>query len=183
MARKILKIVPVVLLIGTLGLGLANFFLGPQIGEFWKASAVQLLTPLIAVCLTFFATQMKNNQREQTKHVEQIVEKIQAIVSNEQFYKFPNTTDSAVIKETRERIQLTNRKIKNCIDSLTEYSKRLNFEEEANYIKDEFGRYRELIDSSSADFNALSGLYIALKKHAENIDSKCDRISIKLYRS
>ena len=183
MKRTILKIAPVVLLMGTLGLGLANYFLGPQIGEFWKASAVQLLTPLIAVCLTFFATQMKSDQRELTKHAEQIVEKIQVIVSNEQFYKFPNTTDPAVVKENRERIQLTNRKISNCIDSLIEYSKHLKFEEEANYIKDEFNRYRELIDSSSVDFNALSGLYIALKKHAENIDSKCDRISIKLYCS
>lgn len=183
MKQKILKITPVVLLLATLGLGLANYFLGSKIGTFWTASAVQLLTPLIAVCLAFFATQLKSDQRELIKHAEKIVEKIQTIVSNEQFYKFPNTTDPAIIKETRERIQLTNRKINNCIGGLTEYSKRLNFGEEANYIKDEFNRYRELIDSSSADFNALSGLYIALKKHAENIDSKCDSISTKLYCS
>lgn len=181
--KKFFNAVPIILLIVTLLLGIVNCFCGSIIGEFWTASAVQLLTPLIAVCLTFFATQMRNDQRETIKHAEQIVEKIQVMVSDEQFYKFPNTTDSTTQREIRERIQLTNRKMSNCIDSLIEYGKRLKFKEEAGYIKDEFSRYRELIDSSSANFSELSMLYTALKKHSENIDSKCDRISTKLYCS
>lgn len=182
MREKLLSFSPIILLVMTLGLGLFNLW-RPQTGGFWSASAVQLLTPLVAVCLTFFATQMKNDQREAKKHAEIIVDKIQALVSDESFYIIPKTNDPEMQKEIRNQIQIINKKMNNCIDSLMAYGNCLNFATEANYIRDEFRRYRDLIDSSSTDLNELSGLNIALRKYAENISSKCDQISVKLYCS
>ena len=180
MRKKLLSFSPIILLALTLGLGLYNL-LSPQTGGFWSASAVQLLTPLVAVCLTFFATQMKNDQREAKKHAEMIIDKIQALVLDELFYKIPNTDDPEMQKEIRNQIQIINKKMNNCIDSLMAYGNCLNFETEANYIREEFRSYRALIDSASADLKELSVLSIALKNHAENISSKCDQISVKLY--
>lgn len=177
MKDKLLNAVPIVLFVITLGLGFTN----RTTAGFWSASAVQLLTPLIAVCLTFFASQIKNDQREAKKHVEKIVETIQSIVSNENFYRISNVDDEERKKATQNQIQIVNRKMNNCIGILMQYSKRLRFESEATYIKDEFTKYRELIDASITDFETLSGLYLALQKNAENIDSKCDQISAKLF--
>lgn len=175
--KKAIVIAPYVLLAIIILIAIYNMFWSPGNG-FWNASIAQLLTPLVAVCLTFLATQLKNDQREAKKHAEAIIEKIQATVSNEKFYYFKDFDDKEMLQN---EIQMTNRKMSNCIEILVKYSINLGFKEDAEYIKGEFERYRELIDSSSANTESLSGLYLAFKNYAENISSKCDQICVKLY--
>lgn len=149
--------------------------------DFWKVSAGQLLTPLCAICLTFFATQLKTDQRETKKHAEILIEKIQSIVVNDNFYQIPASAEGEEKKELQKQIQMTHRKLSNSISNLKSYSAKLGFADEVEYIRNEFMTYRRLVDENLLDFAELSKLKNALRLHAEKIDSKCDEIITKLY--
>lgn len=148
---------------------------------FWVVSAGQLLTPLCAICLTFFAAQLKTDQRETKKHAEALVEKIQGIVMDANFGKIPATISEDEKKNVQQQILMTNRKLNNSISYLVVYGEKLGFTNEADYIKTQFSTYRSLIDENINDFSELAKLKTRFKKHAENIDSKCDEIVVKLY--
>lgn len=180
--KKILNLImgaiPVALLVVILVIGVKNF----RKETFWVATAYQLLTPLIAVCLTFYAAQMKSNEREAKRHAELILEKIQSIVMNEQFYEIIPSDRDISQDEVNRQIQMTNRKLSNCIESLLTYSERLHFKKDAEYIRTEFLNYRGLVDTYQGSPETLLGLWPALKKYSENIDSKCDKIISWLYK-
>ena len=148
---------------------------------FWNATAIQVLTLLTAVGIAFFATQMKVDQRERKKYAEILLEKIQGLVLEESFYNIPIITETETQKEYRAKIQMVNKKLSNCIECLIQYSKPLQFEKEASYIKAEFTKYRQLVDEYLTDFELLNKLHETLKKYAQNIDSKCDQINVRLY--
>ena len=170
-------IFPGILLAITLVIGVVNC----RDPKFWDVSAGQLLTPLCAICLTFFATQLKTDQREAKKHAEILVEKIQSIVLNENFYQFPAVAEGENKKELQKQIQMTNRKLSNSINNLKLYGEKLCFTSEVDYIRNEFLTYRGLVDENLSDFSELSNLKNALRSQAEKIDSKCDEIITKLY--
>ena len=124
------------------------FILNVNSKGFWDISIGPLLTPFIAVCITFLATQRRNDQREAKRHLETIIIKIQNIVTNPGFYDFAIVENDATRKAIRNQIQVNNRKLGNSIDSLIQYSKVFKFENEATYIKEQFTNYRELVDSA-----------------------------------
>lgn len=175
--RKIMDIITAALLMVTIYVGVINFCKP----EFWEASAGQLLTPLCAICLTFYAAQLKTDQREAKKHAETLIEKIQNIVTNECFCQFPVPIEDEEKLKLRKEVQLANRKLSNSIRNLTTYGTKLGFKVESEYIRNEFDQYRRLVDENLPDFVELAKLKTALKMHAENIDSKCDEIITKLY--
>lgn len=177
MKKTLVKRLPFILLVITLGLGYYNHVSS----EFWKASAVQLLTPLIAICITFLATQFKNDQQKAKEHVEAVLVKIQQMVSDDRFCSFSDTLDVAEKTAVKNQVQITNRKISNCIEILMKYSNQFKFKDDAEYIKREFERYRETVDTYLEDFDYLEKSVPLLKKYAANIDSKCDQIILKLF--
>ena len=174
---KIVKALPWLLLVATLGLGFYNF----GCSSFWKASAVQLLTPLIAICITFLATQFKNDQRKAKEHAESVAVKIQQMVSDERFCNFSGAINATEKTAVKNQVQITNRKISNCIDVLLKYGNQFKFKGDAEYIKREFERYRETVDTYLEDFDYLEKSAPLLKKYAANIDSKCDQVIVKLF--
>lgn len=174
---KLLNILPIIILAVILGIGWYNH----KSASFWKASAYQLLTPLIAVCLAFFATQMKSNEREAKRHVEMLLEKIQSIVLEENFYDF-SAMSCFSCSDVSQHIQMNNRRLSNCITNLESYSARLHIGKDVDYIRKEFNSYREFIDTYHTNVNTLATLTPTLKKFADNIDSRCDSLIVKLYK-
>lgn len=172
-----INILPIALLAITIILGILNF----ECSKFWEASAVQLLTPLIAICITFLATQLKNDQRKAKEHAEAVAGKIQQLVSSESFCNFSGSLNASQKTNVKNQVQITNRKISNCIEILLQYGKKFKFKEDAEYVKSEFERYRETVDTYLEDFEYLAKSEPLLKKYAANIDSKCDQIIIKLF--
>lgn len=172
-----INVLPLALLVPTLVMAFQNWINS----DFWDASAVQLMTPLGAVCLTFFATQLKSDQREAKKHAEMIAEKIQLLVLDESFYIIKNDSLPEKQNEIKKQIQMRNRKTSNNIQNLIAYSKLLDFQKEAEYIETQFDSYRQLIDDHLTNIDVLAGLEVTFRKHAENIGAKCDEIIVKLY--
>ena len=58
------------------------------IPDFWKVNVAQLITPLVALLIAFWATQFKNDQRKAKEHAERIIVSIQEIVSSDTFSVF-----------------------------------------------------------------------------------------------
>jgi len=146
--------------------------------DFWKVNAAQALTLILTICIAFWATQLKNDERKKKEHAEQILKKIQAIVANDEFNYVSEKSDPI---ETKKRMMMTFRSLNNSIDLLKKYGKELGFKSEAEYIEKEFKDYRDFVSDHITDVEYLNKSDSTLRKHSENIDNKCDIIIWRLY--
>lgn len=157
----------------------AGFNLVANYQSFLTASAAQVLTLLIALSVAFWANQYKNDQRKSKEHVERIILKIQNIVSDEEFSQISSKDDKDKVKK---QILIRNRKVNNYISILKDYSNELKFDEEIKYIENEFIQYKEKTGAHIEDLDYLSKTEDEFRKNAENIDTKCENIILKLYK-
>lgn len=172
MKKWLLWGVPVFFAIGIFVLGICNYVNNEN---FWEASIYQIVTLLMAILITFYATQYKNDQRKVKDYAENIIRKIQVIVDEEGFVTFDETTEN-------KAVTMTNRKLNNYIDILKEYGKKLGFQEEAEYIEEQFKSYRNIVDEHLSDKEYLSKSNTTFQMYAENIEHKCERIILNLYK-
>lgn len=171
-------VMPFLLFLGTFGIGIYNICNNEK---FWEMPIGTVLTLLVAISIAYIATQKRNDDREAKKRAERLVEKIQAIVQNEHFYRIHSPDDDVTQKAIREEIQMTNKRLKNLIEILKKYGKKFKFEAEANYIDENFKHYRDHVDSLIMDLGTLAATKTILQKWADNIDSKCEEVISKLY--
>lgn len=143
--------------------------------EFYFISAGEGLTLIIAVLLAFWATNYINKQDKQKNHVERLVVQIQCTVIEESFYKISLESDV-------KKMNIGNRKISNAVNVLKTYSTMFDFEEEIKYIEKEFAEYKRFTGEKISDLDYLSKSENTLIKYAENINSKCDQVILKLYK-
>lgn len=158
-----------------IGSGIKN----ETLSTFVDVNLAQLITPLIALLIAFWATQYKNDQRKAKEHAEKIIVAVQNIVTSEDFSAFPengNVTD--VCRDTSAR----NRKLSNYISILETYSKELSFVDEYNYISGQFNEYKAITGEHLSDLKYLSDTESQFKRIADNIDSKCEAIILKFYK-
>lgn len=175
--KKTITIVIVIVLAGlTIITGVCNWIYNE---DFFSASITQVLTLAITLSIAFWATQYKTDVRKMKEHVEDVIEKLQILVFNTQFYSIPADGDKDVLQK---QIYATNRKINNCISILEEYGKVLKFKKEIDYIRGEFETYRSRIGEHINDLDYLSKSENEFKRTAENIDTKCDYIILSLYK-
>ena len=176
--KKCSKLLPWIIVAGTLINGIYNC---RHNEKFWDTSFIQTMTLMAAVGITYYSVQLRTDQREAKKHVEDVVEKIRCIVDSDSFYRIQQIDQSReTLDRIRKDIQTTNRRLSNYIDVLAAYSS-LNIKEETDYIKQQFDEYRTLVDSHFDDIAHLSKSEPELKKWANNISNKCDRIIAKMY--
>lgn len=147
--------------------------------NFLNFSLAQALTLLVAICIAFNAVQYKGDERKRKEQIEKIVEKIQTMVSDPAFYSFDEHGDT---KKVSLQIIMMCRKLSNCIEVLENYAKFYGMKEDAAYIREEYKTYKILVSGMKCDLKYLSSIEEALKKHAMNIDSKCDTIIVKIYK-
>ena len=176
MKRRIVGISEIVILALVLGVGVYNAIKNPDFGE---VTIAQLLTPLIALGFAFWATQYKNDERKSKEHAEKILFKIQDIVNNDRFSVIPVCDE---ILNVQKEINITNRKMSNYLQILQGYAKSLGFLSELKYIRTEFEKYRQKTGDHIADLEYLSKTESEFRKIAENIDTKCESIILKLYK-
>lgn len=180
--KKIVPICEIICLFLIIAVLLYNIIYGIIMGtltDFFNVNLAQLLTPLIALLIAFWATQYKTDQRKAKEHAERIILSIQNIVTSEAFSIFPNKGN---INEICRDISARNRKINNYLSVLDEYSKELNFIEEYNYIFSQFDEYRTIVGEHTSDLSYLSDTESQFKRFADNIDSKCEAIILKFYK-
>lgn len=173
--KRFVNIVVIVCLIGAIVIGGISLCRNEN---FWNVNAAQVLTLIVTICIAFWATQSKNDERKKKDHAEQILRKIQMIVTNEAFYCISTSCD---VVENKKKMTMTNRSLNNAIDILKKYGSMLNFNDAVEYIEKEFKDYRELVSEHCEDLEYLNKSESTLKKYADNIDNKCDSIILDLY--
>ena len=146
--------------------------------NFWHANAAQAFTLIMTVGIAFLATQLKNDVRKKKEHAEQILKKIQAMVTNEDFWSVSADGDK---NKTQKKMMMTFRSLSNAINVLKKYGGELGFKKDAEYVEKEFKEYREFVSEHLTDVDYLSKSESTLRKYSENINNKCDLIIWGLY--
>lgn len=172
-----IMIAEIVLIIAVIAMSCVNIFVLHN-NNFWEMSAAQALTLLVAIVIAFWATQRKNDERKIKEQIEKITEKIQAEVSSPDFVSFNISSDPSEVQKT---ITMTTRKLRNAVDILRAYSKKLDIIGEVKYIEDQIKGYSDFVSVKVGDLDYLSKSETHLRMYAENINSKCDYIILKLY--
>lgn len=148
--------------------------------KFWEVSASQVLTLAVAILIAFWAAQRKTDERRTKDQVEQIVRKIQDVVSTTGFTVFDA---SANPEEVQKRITMSTRKLTNSIDILRKYSEAssLSIDSEIKYIEEQVTGYRNFVSVKVGDLDYLSKSETHLRLYADNINNKCDYIILNLH--
>lgn len=177
MRKNIINWIEIALIAIVVAVAIANIFFIDN-PEFWKVSVSQILTLLIAVVIAFWAVQKKTDERKIKEQIERITTKIQIVVSDSSFITF-RITDNP--EEVQKRITMSSRKISNGLSVLQAYSKFIDIDSEIKYIEDQMRGYNDLVSVKIGDLDYLSKSENHLRMYAENINSKCDYIIMKLY--
>lgn len=167
----LLKMFSIALTIVIFVLIITNCFVN---SEFFITSLSQLMTPIIALIFAFWATQFKTDKRKQKTYIETLIEKLQILVTNSNFYNINTAT-------SKEDVLMTNRKISNYIDLLKKCSKTFRFEDEIKYIDEQFQTYKDFVSDNINDFSNLESQQKLLRRLSENIENKCNIILFHLY--
>jgi hypothetical protein len=132
------------------------------------------MTLMVAVIIAFWATQFKNDTRKQKEQIENILHKLQALISHPDFHSINEKT-------VKEDVLMTNRAISNYIKLLKTRSEKFKFQNDIEYIEDQFESYKTFISDNICDFKALENQHITLRRWSENIDYRCNQIIFSLY--
>lgn len=174
--KNVFLILACTITIVILGLCVFSIF---TLDDFFKITAFQALSLLIAIWIAFVANQKMSDKRKLKEHAENILIKIQCIAEDELVSVAKITAGN--VDATRQFSMLA-RKMSNCISAMKTYGDKLDFAKDADYIETEFKRYREFVSEHISDSVYLMKSDSTFQMHAENISSKCESIISKLYQ-
>lgn len=143
--------------------------------KFFEIPIYNLLNLGIAILFAYYFVQKKNDERKLKEIVENIINKIQATVADEASSNFSNPIDT---KKILQILRTTNNKIQILIDLEDD----LNINDDVEFIKRNFNKYRELIGSNIYNIKILQSKEKELKKQLRLIENKCDELKVKLYK-
>lgn len=142
--------------------------------EFWNASAVNIITILIAIIISYFFVQRKSDVRKQKEIILGLISGLQLQISSEKAYAFSG--------QTGEEIMMRKRDISNKIHILSEVQDTFSLQEEVKFICDRFDEYDNLISDHITDLEYLCKSQNELRRPLELINTKLVSMSINLYK-
>lgn len=142
--------------------------------EFWNASAVNIITILIAIIISYVFVQRKSDIRKQKEIILGLISGLQLQISSEKAYAFSG--------QTGEEILMRKRDISNKIHILSEVQDTFSLREEVKFICDRFDEYENLISDHITDLDYLCKSQNELRRPLELISTKLVSMSINLYK-
>ena len=143
--------------------------------EFLNATLIQIMTLMVALGITFWANQFKTDQRKKKEHAEELIIKLQALVTDETFCCFSTSSN---VDEITKSTGIRNRKISNYIQILLAYDINAEFKTNIQYILGQFEDYRLKIGDHITDIEYLAKTEADFRRIAENIDTKIGRAHV-----
>lgn len=162
-----------IILLGDIGFNVYN----NGWGDFLKINAYEVLTIIIALFVTYYLTERKNDIRKLNDKVENICNDIQVYL-RENYKIIPS-------KQNKERVLMNIRYISNKAHILEKLSeKNNNIKEAVSYIKKEHDKYNEFVstnlDQDEKYFLEQNRLE-KIRANINNMDNKLDEIIVYLY--
>lgn len=142
--------------------------------RFWEASAVYIITILIAVVISYFFVQRKSDRRKQKDILLDLINKLQLQISSEKAFNFTG--------QTREEILMRNRDISNIIHILTEMQDTFSIQDDMDFIRKEIEEYLSLIGDHSTDLEYLVKSQKELERPLNLIANRLVQMSINLFK-
>lgn len=142
--------------------------------KFWDASAVNIITILIAVVISYFLVQKKSDKRKQKDILLDLMNKLELQISSEKAYNFAG--------QTTEEIMMRKRDISNKIHILSEVQDSFSLQDEIKFICDKFDEYDKLISDHIADLEYLKKSQNELRRPLDLISNKLVSMSINMYK-
>lgn len=141
-----------------------------------------LITPIytifnisVAIFFAYYLTQKKNDERKLKETAENIINKIQNIISDDYLYNINEGTN-------KRKLLMMHRQIGNKMFLLNSVKNELKLSPEITYIKNTFQDYRNFVGEHINNIDYLSNSEDILMKLIGLIDDKLDEIIVKLYK-
>ena len=142
--------------------------------EFWNASAVNIITILIAVVISYFLVQRKSDRRKQKEILLDLINKLRLLIDSEETYDFTG--------QSREEILMRNRDISNKVQILTDIQTVFGIEEDMKFIQEKITEYLSLVGDHSMDLDYLIKSKKELQRPLMLISTKLVSMSINLFQ-
>lgn len=165
-------ILSVAIVIGLVVLTMVNINGNP---DFWTISVNTIISIILAIGITYFLSQWKQDERKHKEIIVDLVHRTQSCLCNECAYRI--TTDD------RRDLQMNIRAIANLISALKECTLSSMYKSEISYIEDQFKQYKDMIGNHHNETDFLRKAEQELNMYLMNISSKLDFIMVKLYKS
>lgn len=141
--------------------------------DFLKANAINCISALMVVGVSFFIVQRQTDQRKQKDIFISLLESLKSLVDEDKSYNFSN------IERVEMLMQL--RKISLKIDVIKSFAKRFKIEKDVNFLEEKFKEYQSVIDNHSTDMETLRKLHNELKRPLDLISVRTFEIMLNLY--
>lgn len=142
--------------------------------SFWTASATNFITIGIAIFISYFLAQRKNDRRKQKDIICDFVFKLQFLVEQKEAYDAGNQTVEEILMRTRD---LSNR-----IHILETVKDEYNISPEVEFVRDKFDEYNNFIGDNIDKADYLSQSQMTLKRPLDLISDKLVALALKLYK-
>jgi hypothetical protein len=142
--------------------------------DFFKTDISTFVTVIMAITVTYYLAQRKNDERNTKELVFSTIDGIQEFVNDSKNIYFEEAPD-------HKMMLLALRRLNSKSELLCKYAKHYKYVSEAEQIKRFIKQYEDLYDLHGQDIPYLQKTSTDIARWLENIDSRCDTIRSKLY--
>lgn len=165
-------------LIVVLGVSVLSFFNIVHNKYFFSINIYNVITILIAVFLTFYFVQMKNEERKRKEVTEGLIDALQKVIlENLQLIEQESGTNQDNESIWWGKILINKRIINSKIRAIDKLSPKLGIDEEVKQLMNKNEEYDSLVES----IQTMKIKTIDAKSIMHMIDNKCDSAKVNLY--
>lgn len=133
-----------------------------------------IINIIIAMFVTYYCTQRKNDERKKKEVIAEIIDKIQECILSDNACK-------RLSEISQEEIAMMQRRIRNKINFLTDKKDELGIKDEVELINNKFESYCDLIGNHIGQPGHLKESVKEIRNWLDLIDDNLDKIKLKLY--
>ncbi len=156
---------------GLIWIGLYNFNTN---SKFWEMSFFNIVTIIVAVCVSFYLTQRFSDIRKKKDIFQKVLEDIQSIVGSSDAYLIEDNTEKESLLMRLRGLNLKLATAKKCASFL-------GVEKEIDYLSSTFKEYETLISDHISDLNYLKHSRKELQRPLDIIYNHIYEVLLKLY--
>lgn len=145
-----------------------------QKAAFFEASAVDCVTVLIAVAISYYLVQKQTNYQRQKDIISDMILKMLASCEQRDLYDFSEQDKNTIMMRTRG--------LNNRIHILEKIAEEFNISEEVIFIRQHFEEYNNFIGDHIEDIDYLRQSQNELRRPVELISQKLLATALHLYK-
>lgn len=156
------------------GANLYSALFEPGALGFFDASAVDCLTLLCLICLSYYLVEKNNKKMKQKDVLQSLIATIINSLESSKYYDIQSIDHATLLTNKRH--------LSNSLNNLDTYSDKFGYKESMKSVLKYFSEYEDTISDNINDINCLAGKKAELKKQIDQISRILFEISMELYK-